>query len=125
MKHVFYLSKSFLGLLDYDGVFYVPFYILGWNTDVWTRFTRIQEWAAQGFPWKEHLMMGQNFPYGHEMHWTRPLDVIGYIFAWPFIPNYGIKDSLEIMSYYVPLLTLLLGVAGFLYALRGYLTPKM
>lgn len=105
--------------------FYVPFYLLGWSTDVWTRFTRIQEWAAQGFPWKEQLMMGQNFPFGHEMHWTRPLDIIGYVFAWPFIPNYGLKESLEIMSYYVPLLVLLLGVAGFLYALRGYLTPKM
>lgn len=121
----FTYRKVFWTCLIMTVFFYVPFYLLGWNTDVWTRFARIQEWAAQGFPWKEQLMMGQNFPYGHEMHWTRPLDIIGYAFAWPFIPNYGIKQSLEIMSYYVPLLTLLLGVAGFLYALRGYLTPKM
>lgn len=121
----FTYRKVFWTCLIMTVFFYVPFYLLGWNTDVWTRFSRIQEWAAQGFPWKEQLMMGQNFPYGHEMHWTRPLDIIGYAFAWPFIPNYGIKQSLEIMSYYVPLLTLLLGVAGFLYALRGYLTPKM
>lgn len=121
----FTYRRVFLTCLIMTIFFYVPFYLLGWSTDVWTRFSRIQEWVAQGFPLKEQLMMGQNFPYGHEMHWTRPLDVIGYIFAWPFIPNYGIKESLEIMSYYVPLLVLLVGVAGFLYALRGYLTPKM
>lgn len=121
----FTYRKVFWTCLIMTVFFYVPFYLVGWSTDVWTRFSRIQEWAAQGFPFKEQLMMGQNFPYGHEMHWTRPLDIIGYIFAWPFIPQYGLKEALEIMSYYVPLLVLLLGVAGFLYALRGYLTPKM
>lgn len=105
--------------------FYVPFQILGLNTDVYMRFVRIYEWANMGFPWREQLMAGQNFPYGHEMHWTRPLDVIGYAFAWPFIPNWGLKSSLEMMSYFVPPLVFLVGVGGFFYALRGYLTPKM
>lgn len=105
--------------------FYVPFDVSGWSTDVYIRFARIYEWANMGFPWREHLMAGQNFPYGHEMHWTRPLDAIGYAFAWPFIPNSGLKKSLEFMSYYVPLLTLLVGVGGFFYAVRGYLTPKI
>ncbi|MGN1063415.1 MAG: hypothetical protein ACI4QM_03735, partial [Alphaproteobacteria bacterium] len=71
--------------------FYVPFFVNGWSTDVWMRFARIEEWAAAGFPWHEQLMMGQNYPFGHEMHWTRPLDVIGYMFAWPFIPNWGLS----------------------------------
>ena len=54
--------------------YFVPFLLQGWSTDVWVRFMRIQEWAEAGFPLKETLMMSQNYPFGHEMHWTRPLD---------------------------------------------------
>lgn len=103
---------------------FVPFYVIGFSTDVWTRLARIQEWVNAGFPWKEQLMMSQNYPFGLEMHWTRPLDFIGYVFAWPFIPNWGLKEALEIMSCYVPILVMLLAVRGFFYGVRGYLTPK-
>ena len=41
---------------------FFPFFVTGFSTDVWTRLTRIQEWANAGFPWKEQLMMGQNYP---------------------------------------------------------------
>lgn len=105
--------------------FFVPFYVNGWSTDVWMRFARIEEWAMAGFPWHEQLMHGQNYPFGHEMHWTRPLDIIGYALAWPFIPNWGLSKSLEIMSYFTPLIILIIGVRGYFFALRGYLTPKM
>ena len=104
--------------------YFVPFFVKGWSTDVWIRFVRIQEWALAGFPWKETLMMGQNYPFGHEMHWTRPLDWIGYAFAWPFIPNWGLHRALEIMSFYAPPVVFFIGLAGFFYALKGYLTPK-
>lgn len=104
--------------------YFVPFLLQGWSTDVWVRFMRIQEWAEAGFPLKETLMMSQNYPFGHEMHWTRPLDWIGYAFAWPFILNWGLHRALEIMSFYVPPIIFLIGVAGFFYALRGYLSPK-
>ena len=104
---------------------FVPFYVVGFSTDVWTRLSRIQEWANAGFPLKEQLMMTQNYPFGVEMHWTRPLDFIGYAFAWPFIPNWGLKEALEIMACYVPVLVMLLAVRGFFYGVRGYLTPKM
>lgn len=118
-RNVFWLSVIM-------AVFYfVPFWVTGWSTDVWTRFSRIQEWAALGFPWQEQLTMTQNYPFGHEMHWTRPLDVIGYAFAWPFIPNYGLKRALELMSMFVPLLVLIAGIGAFFYALRGYVRPKM
>ena len=36
---------------------FVPFYVVGFSTDVWTRLSRIQEWANAGFPLKEQLMM--------------------------------------------------------------------
>ncbi len=104
--------------------YFAPFVVVGWSTDVWTRFARIQEWALAGFPLKETLMMSQNYPFGHEMHWTRPLDWIGYAFAWPFIPNWGLHRALEMMSCYVPMIVFLIGVRGFFYALRGYLLPK-
>ena len=103
---------------------FVPFFVTGFSTDVWTRLTRIQEWVNAGFPWKEQLMMGQNYPFGFEMHWTRPLDFIGYAFSWPFIPNWGLKEALEMMACYVPILVMLLAVRGFFYGVRGYLTPK-
>lgn len=116
--------RVFLLALIMSAFYFVPFFVQGWSTDVWTRFMRIQEWVDAGFPFKETLMMSQNYPFGHEMHWTRPLDWIGYAFAWPFIPQWGLHRALEIMSFYVPLLTFLVGVGGFFYALKGYLTPK-
>ena len=92
---------------------YVPFSGVAFSTDVWTRFARISEWVAAGFPFKEQLLMSQNYPFGFELHWTRPLDFIGYAFAWPFIPNWGLKDSLEIMAHFVPVLVMLVAVRGF------------
>ncbi|MDD3669386.1 MAG: hypothetical protein PHX68_03835 [Alphaproteobacteria bacterium] len=119
-----YKSVFILSLVMAAFVF-VPFYVTGFSTDVWTRLARIEEWAGLGFPWRENLMMGQNFPYGHEMHWTRPLDFLGYAFAWPFIPGWGLHEALEIMAHFVPPLILLLGVAGFFYGVRGYVAPKI
>ena len=118
-KRVFWLSVV-MSLF-----FYVPFNVIAFSTDVWTRLARISEWASAGFPMKEQLLMSQNYPFGFELHWTRPLDYIGYIFAWPFIPNWGMKESLEIMAHYVPVLVMLLAVRGFFFGLKGYLTPKM
>ena len=103
---------------------YVPFSVF-WSTDVWSRMSRIVEWANAGFPWREQVVFSQNYPVGFELHWTRPLDIIGYVFAWPFIPNWGLKRALEIMSYYVPVLVMILAIRGFFFACRGYLTPKM
>ena len=104
---------------------YVPFNTVAFSTDVWTRLARISEWVSSGFPMKEQLLMSQNYPFGFELHWTRPLDYIGYIFAWPFIPNWGLAEALEIMAHYVPILIMLLAVRGFFFGLKGYLTPKM
>lgn len=104
--------------------FYVPFYPTGFSTDVWMRMVRVMEWAAADFPWKEHLMMAQNFPSGVELHWTRPMDWIGYILAWPFIPEWGLHHALEIMAWFMPPLCLVIGVRGYFYALKGYVTPK-
>lgn len=119
-----YRSVVWLILLITAGV-YVPFYVSGFSTDVWIRLVRIQEWSTAGFPFKEILMAGQNYPFGHEMHWTRPLDWIGYMGAWPFIPNWGLSKALEIMACFMPLVVMLLAVMGYIYAVRGYLTPKL
>lgn len=105
--------------------YYVPFHVVGFSTDVWTRLARIREWAATGFPLQEQLMMSQNYPFGMEMHWTRLMDWIGYAFAWPFIPSMGIKDALEITAYITPLLAILVAVRGFFFGIRGYLTPRV
>lgn len=104
---------------------YVPFWVTGYSTDVWMRLARIREWIADGFPWREHLMMTQNFPMGVEMHWTRPMDIIGYVFAWPFIPQWGVQEALEIMANFVPMLGMLLAVGGFFFGLKGYVSPKI
>jgi len=104
---------------------YAPFTATLFSTDVWTRFARISEWADAGFPLKERLLMSQNYPFGFELHWTRPLDFIGYAFAWPFIPNWGLKRALEIMAHFVPVLVMIVAVRGFFFGLKGYLTPKV
>lgn len=103
--------------------FFAPFSV-AWSTDVWMRFVRITEWVSWGFPMGEVLSYAQNAPFGHEMHWTRPLDVIGYLGAWPFIPTYGLKRAIELMSYFVPILVFAVGLRGFFYGVKGYITPK-
>ncbi len=118
-KRVFWLSALMSVFV------FAPFYVTGFSTDVWTHLIRIREWVAAGFPWREQLLMSYNFPFGDEMHWTRPLDIIGYIFAWPFIPGWGLKRALEIMAAFTPILFLIVGVRGFFFGLRGYLTPRM
>ncbi len=118
-KNVFFLAVACILL------YHLPFSVTGFSTDVWTRLSRIQEWATNGFPIWEIKMMGQNYPYGHEMHWTRPMDVIGYVFAWPFIPAYGLKKSLEMMAHYVPFLMCLLAFGMFFYGIKSYVRPKI
>lgn len=104
---------------------FAPFYVTGYSTDVWTRLARIAEWSKMGFPLHEYLTAEQNFPFGQELHWTRPLDFLGYAFAWTFIPAWGLKNALEIMATCVPFLVLLIGIRGYFYGMRGYLSPKM
>ncbi len=103
---------------------FMPFHINGFSTDVWMRFVRIQEWMNAGFPMHETLMQGQNYPYGVQMHWTRFMDIIGYACAWPFMSWLGFKKAMEVMAWFVPALTLLIGVRGYFYGLRGYFSPK-
>ena len=104
-KRVFWLSVVMALFV------YVPFGSVAFSTDVWTRFARISEWAASGFPLKEQLLMSQNYPFGFEMHWTRPLDYIGYAFAWPFIdtcvlvcPSVSKKKKIIIFFFFLVLL---------------------
>ncbi|MGN0919257.1 MAG: hypothetical protein ACI4OR_00625 [Alphaproteobacteria bacterium] len=102
----------------------VPFHINGFSTDVWMRMVRIQEWMNAGFPMQETLMRAQNYPYGVQMHWTRFMDIIGYVCAWPFMSWLGFKKAMEVMAWIVPLITLLIGVRGYFYGVRGYFSPK-
>lgn len=104
---------------------FAPFYVTGFSTDVWTRLARIAEWSRLGFPWHEYLTAEQNFPFGQELHWTRPLDFLGYAFAWPFIPTWGLKTALEIMATFTPIIVLLIGIRGYFYGMRGYVSPKI
>jgi asparagine N-glycosylation enzyme membrane subunit Stt3 len=61
--------------------------------DSYMRLVRVEE-LARGGGWFDSVIERSNAPYGDELHWTRPLDVILLILAAPLIPFVGLDDAL-------------------------------
>ncbi len=57
------------------------------DTDTYMRLVRVEQLAETG-DWYDSVIHRNNYPYGDELHWTRPLDVIllaGAYFLTPFL----------------------------------------
>ena len=63
------------------------------DPDSYTRLVRVTELAGTG-NWFDHTIDRMNGPFGLELHWTRPLDVILLAGAWLLTPFLGFEAGL-------------------------------
>ncbi len=63
------------------------------DTDSYMRLVRVTELAESG-GWYDTTIDRSNAPYGDELHWTRPFDVMVIAVAAPLVPLVGLKDAL-------------------------------
>lgn len=63
------------------------------DTDTYMRLVRVEQLAETG-AWYDSFIHRSNFPYGEELHWTRPLDVILLAGAYLLKPFQGFQKGL-------------------------------
>jgi len=63
------------------------------DPDSYTRLVRVLE-LHRGEGWFDRVIDRMNAPYGLEMHWTRPLDILLLAGAWPLSAFLGFEDAL-------------------------------
>lgn len=80
------------------------------DTDTYMRLVRVEQLAATG-DWYDSMVHRSNFPYGDDLHWTRPLDVILLAGAYAWAPFIGFKQGL---LYWGIIISPLLGVLSLL-----------
>ena len=62
-------------------------------TDPYMRLVRVTE-LIDGGGWFDSVIDRSNAPFGDELHWTRPLDVLLVLMAAPLTPFIGFRDAL-------------------------------
>lgn len=74
------------------------------DTDCYMRLVRVEQLAETG-QWYDSVIHRSNYPYGEELHWTRPLDVILLVGAYVFEPWLGFHKGLYAWGFIIsPLL---------------------
>jgi asparagine N-glycosylation enzyme membrane subunit Stt3 len=63
------------------------------DTDPYMRLVRVEQLAETG-DWYDSVIHRSNYPYGDELHWTRPLDVILVAGAYLLSPIQGFQKGL-------------------------------
>lgn len=70
---------------------------VNWDTDSYSRIMRVLQWHETG-RWYETHAAYFNAPFGMEMHWTRPLDVLLYAGAWVGGQFADFRSALEVWA---------------------------
>jgi len=65
------------------------------DTDCYMRLVRVEQLAETG-EWYDSVIHRSNYPYGDDLHWTRPLDVMLLAGAYLLTPFQGFKNGLFI-----------------------------
>jgi hypothetical protein len=63
------------------------------DTDTYMRLVRVEQLAETG-DWYDSVIHRSNYPYGDELHWTRPLDVMLLAGAYALTPFQGFEKGL-------------------------------
>jgi hypothetical protein len=63
------------------------------DTDGYMRYSRVVDLVTGRNGWWDGWIHWSNSPYGHSMHWTRPLDAILAVLAAPLAPFVGWRDA--------------------------------
>lgn len=78
------------------------------DPDAYMRLVRTAEFI-ETLEVRDHVIERSNAPYGEELHWSRPLDLILAVDSWPFRIFMGNRDGLAFYAYWVsPLILCLL-----------------
>ena len=64
------------------------------DTDGYMRFVRVFDLGSGQVGWFESIEPRSNAPFGHSMHWTRPVDVIALVGSTLLVPFLDFRDAL-------------------------------
>lgn len=93
------------------------------DTDAYMRLVRVEQLAETG-DWYDSVIHRSNYPYGEELHWTRPLDVMLLAGAFILTPWLGFNKGLLVWGI---LISPLLGICclwALLWATRSVMRGK-
>lgn len=90
--------------------------------DSYMRLVRVEALLDSG-AWYDHQIERSNAPFGEELHWTRPFDLLLLAGAAPLAPLFGWKAALYWAGALVSPLLQLLTALGFIWALRPLVRP--
>ncbi len=76
------------------------------DTDTFMRLVRVEQLAESG-DWYDSVIHRSNYPYGENLHWTRPLDVLLLVGAYPLTP---ITDFHQALLYWGIVISPIIGI---------------
>ena len=93
----------------------------GWlpGTDAYMRLMRVHR-LMHGASWYDGSIPGSNVPFGEDLHWSRPLDVLLIMAAWLVRP-FSRVDPVLIAGLFLPTLLLIASAAALAWMVRPLL----
>ncbi len=91
-----------------------------YDSDSYMRLVRVQK-LIQGDGWYDNRISRANAPHGHDLHWSRPLDVLLLTGAALLAPRFGWDDGLQQAGVWLSPLLHLLTLLALLWAVRPLL----
>lgn len=93
------------------------------DTDAYMRLVRVEQLADTG-QWYDSVIHRSNYPYGENLHWTRPLDVILISGAWLLKPFIGFHDGLALWGLVISPLLGIITLFALFWATRNVLSKS-
>lgn len=94
------------------------------DTDGFMRAQRIFDWL-NNFSWFETKSMHSNYPFGEVLHWTRPMDILWLLIAFPFMLFMDTKEAIFNSGFMLSPLMEVISFLILLWGLRPYLSLKL
>nr|MBC8242282.1 hypothetical protein [Alphaproteobacteria bacterium] len=91
-----------------------------YDSDSYMRLVRVQK-LIQGDGWYDNRISRANAPHGHDLHWSRPLDVLLLAGAALLAPRFGWDEGLQQAGVWLSPLLHLLTLLALLWAVRPLL----
>jgi hypothetical protein len=90
--------------------------------DEYLRLARTREWIA-GFDWYDTRLDRANAPYGLELHWSRPLDILLAAGGIVLMPMLGLDRAILVWGLAIAPIAQMLFLLALIWAARPMLTP--
>lgn len=93
------------------------------DPDCYMRLLRVMD-LHEGGDWYNALSQRTNAPYGENLHWSRPLDMLLYVGAWVGAPLAGFDGALFWWGAIIGPIFQLIAFAVLAWGLRPYIAPR-